>query len=154
MATPLFELCEMLPPSDAGRPKPPAGRGRAQELAEFAIVVPLLLLIVFGVLDLGRVFFAAITIANAAREGARYGMLYPSDTAGIVAAVRQEAQTSGIDLTDPAITAITVSCPDVAGCGSGRPIRVTVTHQFQLLLTMVFPGGTVDVMRYSEMMVP
>ena len=140
----------------SARPKPPVAgrraRERGQELAEFAIVVPLLLLIVFGVLDLGRVFFAAITIANAAREGARYGMVYPADTAGIETAVLQEAQTSGIDLTDPAKTDIAVSCP--SGCGSGLPIRVTVTHQFQLLLTMVFPSGTVDVMRFSEMMVP
>ena len=46
---------------------------KGQELMEFAIVLPLLLLIVFGVLDLGRLFHALITITNAAREGARYG---------------------------------------------------------------------------------
>jgi hypothetical protein len=44
---------------------------RGQELAEFAIILPVLFLLLFAALDLGRLFFASISIANAAREGAR-----------------------------------------------------------------------------------
>ncbi len=123
-----------------------------QELIEFALVVPLLMLIVFGVLDLGRVFYASVTIANAAREGARYAMFFPGDTAGIRTATEREAENSGVDLTDPAKATIDVGCP--FGCGRGLPIRVTVTYEFQLLLTMVIPGGKIDLMQYTEMMVP
>ena len=47
---------------------------RGQELVEFAIIFPLLMIIAFGVLDLGRAMHAAITITNVAREGARYGV--------------------------------------------------------------------------------
>jgi len=123
-----------------------------QELIEFALVVPLLMLILFGVLDLGRAFYASITIANAAREGARYAMFYPGDTAGIRTATEREAQNSGVDLTDPAKATIDVGCP--LGCGRGLPIRVTVTYEFQLILTMVIPSGKIDLMQYTEMMVP
>ncbi len=51
-----------------------AGRGvpRGQSTVEFALSVPLLLLLLFGVVDLGRVFQAYVTVYHAAREGARY----------------------------------------------------------------------------------
>ncbi|MFQ5945562.1 MAG: TadE family protein, partial [Anaerolineae bacterium] len=77
--------------------RPPAGNAIGQELVEFAILLPLLLLIAFGVLDLGRALHASITITNAAREGARYAMLYPSDVPAIVGVTQAEAQGSGLD---------------------------------------------------------
>jgi len=52
---------------------PPAGRTsqRSQALIEFALVSPVLLLLVFGVVDVGRAIFYYDTINHAAREGAR-----------------------------------------------------------------------------------
>jgi len=47
-------------------------RSRGQALIEFALVLPLLLLLIVGAMDLGRMFFAKIVITNAAREGANY----------------------------------------------------------------------------------
>jgi hypothetical protein len=49
---------------------------RGQGLAEFAIVLPVFLLIVFGAIDLGRVIWATDDITNAAREGARYASIH------------------------------------------------------------------------------
>jgi Flp pilus assembly protein TadG len=46
-------------------------RETGQALVEFALVLPVFLLIVFGVFDLGRAVYAYNTVANAAREGAR-----------------------------------------------------------------------------------
>jgi Flp pilus assembly protein TadG len=46
-------------------------RVRGQALVEFALIVPLLLLIVIGLFDLGRAVFAYNAISNAAREGGR-----------------------------------------------------------------------------------
>jgi Flp pilus assembly protein TadG len=121
-----------------------------QELAEFAIVLPLLLLVAFGVLDLGRIFHAAITITNAAREGARYAMIHPDDQDGIVNATLTEAQNSGIDLSTSTIDA---SCPE--GCGSGLPIRVTVQYNFTfILIGFVFPEPNLAIIRSAEMIVP
>jgi Flp pilus assembly protein TadG len=121
-----------------------------QELVELAILFPLLMLIAFGVLDLGRLFHSSITIANAAREGARFGTFDPFDSSGIVAATQAEAQSSGIDLSG---STITVSCPDGA-CGSGLPVRVTIQYPFQLLTGMVFLNPTLTLGGEAEMMMP
>jgi hypothetical protein len=51
-------------------------RERGQGLAEFAIVIPVFLLIVFGMIDIGRVIWATDDITNAAREGARYASVH------------------------------------------------------------------------------
>jgi len=56
------------------------GRWRGQGLVELAVVLPLLLLVLLGAIDLGRVFFAYASISNAAyeaaRQAARGGYLY------------------------------------------------------------------------------
>ena len=126
------------------------GGAPAQELVELAILIPLLMLIAFGVLDLGRVFHASITIENAAREGARLGTFDPFDTVGIVAATQAEAQNSGIDLSS---STITVSCPDGA-CGSGLPVRVTIQYPFQLVMGFIFPDTNLPLGGSAEMVVP
>jgi Flp pilus assembly protein TadG len=122
---------------------------RGQELIELALLLPLLLLIAFGVLDLGRAFHSAITIANAARVGARFGTADPTDVTGIASATVAEAQNSGIDLST---SIISVSCPE--GCGSGLPVRVTISHEFQLIMGLVLPSPTMTLVRAAEMMVP
>ena len=51
----------------------------AQALVEVAIVLPILLLLVLGAMDFGRMFFTKIALTNAAREGANYLAYYPQD---------------------------------------------------------------------------
>jgi hypothetical protein len=126
-------------------------RSTGQELVEFAIILPLLLLVVFGVLDLGRMFHALITITNAAREGARYGIIFPDDLTGIDSVTRREAQNSGITL-NPGASAISVTYPQ--GFGEHLPVRVTVTYHFQLFIAGILPNSTLTLTRYAEMMVP
>jgi Flp pilus assembly protein TadG len=46
---------------------------------EFALIVPLLALLVLGILDFGRVFYSYEALVNAAREGARYCALHAED---------------------------------------------------------------------------
>ena len=54
-----------------------ARREAGQELVEFALILPLLLLLFLGIIEFGRAILAYNTIANAAREGARYGIVDP-----------------------------------------------------------------------------
>jgi Flp pilus assembly protein TadG len=56
-------------------------RRRGDAIVEFALVLPILLLILFGILELGRVIDAWIVVQNAAREGARVGTLDTTATA-------------------------------------------------------------------------
>jgi len=57
---------------------------KGQSLAEFGLILPLILLLVFGFLDMGRAVYYYSAIGNAAREGARYASVRPLDlqTAG------------------------------------------------------------------------
>ncbi|TYP53769.1 TadE/TadG family type IV pilus assembly protein [Thermosediminibacter litoriperuensis] len=53
---------------------------RGQAVVEFALVLPVLVLILFGILEFGRIFHSYIVITNAAREGARLGAVGRSDS--------------------------------------------------------------------------
>lgn len=58
-------------------------------LVEFALVAPVLILLLVGILDVARGVNAYITLSNAAREGAHYAALHPTaDPSAITAAVR------------------------------------------------------------------
>jgi len=51
----------------------------AQGLVEFALLLPVLLAIMVGTMEFGRLLFLYVNVNNAVREGARYGMVNPSD---------------------------------------------------------------------------
>ena len=60
------------------------GQGEdGQGIVEFALVAGFLLLILFGIVDFSRLFFAYATMSHGVREGARYGIIHPDDVAGI-----------------------------------------------------------------------
>lgn len=61
--------------------KPESEQGQA--LLEFAFVAVFLVLVLFGIIDFSRLFFAYATMAQGAREGARYGIVHPRDEDGI-----------------------------------------------------------------------
>jgi len=119
---------------------------RGQSLVEFALTLSLLMLIFFGVFDLGRAFHAYIVITNAAREGAYYGAMHPSDSSGIVARVISEAQGSGIALS---AANVSVSSSSI----SGTPICVTVSYDFTLLSAFLLGGRTIRLQSCAEMVV-
>jgi len=55
---------------------------------ELALTLPPILLMLLAVMELGRAFLIYSEVSNAAREGARYGMVHPGDSAAIVEAAR------------------------------------------------------------------
>ena len=57
---------------DATQHKQPNQQRKGQTLIEFAITLPVLLVLIFGIIEFGRIFQAWISIQNAAREAARY----------------------------------------------------------------------------------
>jgi len=54
-------------------------RERGQTLAEFALLTPLLVILIFGFVDISRMYQSWVTIEGAAREGARYAVTGRSD---------------------------------------------------------------------------
>jgi Flp pilus assembly protein TadG len=134
---------------------------QGQGLLEFALVLPILLLVVFGVLDLGRIFFATINLTNAAREGVRYLTLHPDDVTnpggtfkGSKTAAVDEANYGGIPIS---LGDVTVSCsktdPGSDYCDSGTPATVTVTYDFYLVLGWILPSP-ITLTRSAVMVIP
>src|SRR5579871_769499 len=60
-------------------------------LVEFAFIVPMFMLLLLCTIDLGRAYSTSVTLTNAVREGARYGITNPTDTSGIIAKVQSAA---------------------------------------------------------------
>ena len=124
-----------------------------QGLLEFALVLPIMVLILIGLIDLGRAFFVVITLENSAREGSRYGSLYPSDLAGAKAAAVSEANGSGLKLTASNVTAQCIDAGADGKCDSLKPITVTVTYNFDLIMGWILPSP-LPLTRDAVMLVP
>jgi TadE-like protein len=90
---------------------------RGQALVEFALILPVLLLIIFGIVDAGRLIFTMNTVGNAARSAAR------------VAIVNQS--TAGSDTCDTlSATAYPIGCAIASGINlSIAPADVVVTYR-------------------------
>lgn len=99
---------------------------RGQSLVEIAVTMPILLLVLMGILDLGRAYWTYITLSDAAAEGAAYAALYPSDTEQAIA--RAADSSSGLIELDPAM--VTVTWGELS---AGSPITVTVEFEYVLL---------------------
>ncbi len=108
-----------------------------QSLVEFALVVPILVLLILGTFDLGYVVFLNNQLDNAAREGARTGIILANSDSTICARVTATAPT--LDLS---CSQITISPSPTRSYG--QPITVTVNYNYQPLIPLVdhlSPGG-------------
>jgi len=91
-----------------------------QTLLEVALLLPLLLLLLLGVVEMGRYAYISILVGNAARAGAAYGsegLLESVDTGNIQAAADQDFQNNG-----QLVSKLTVSSSTSCGCDSGGTI--------------------------------
>lgn len=124
------------------RGRPPKG----QALAELAIVLPVMLLLLLGALDLGRAFYAQITITNAAKEGAlvasRGGTYVPSGDCSlantVMCGVLTEAKGGFVQVDKTKVTqspSTNIACPSTASVGS--TVSVTVNAPFKLITPLV-----------------
>ena len=125
-------------------------QGRGQSLVEFAIGASLLLLLLAGVIDLGRGFYAYVVITNAAREGTRYGASYPEGD--IVARVIAEADDSGVILT-PGEVNVSFGNPPEEPNPKGFPLRVDVHYEFEPFLGAILGLDKIALNSSAQMMV-
>ena len=98
---------------------------KGQSLVEFALMLPLLLLVILGTMEFGRIFLLYATVSNGAREGSRYGMVNPTDTTGIIQQVNDR-----MVMTLPENLTVAVSYdtgPD--GTAYSDPDNVAVGHR-------------------------
>lgn len=111
-------------------------RERGIALVEMALILPILVLLTFGVIEYGWMFMKAHQVTSAAREGARAGARALSTNAEVAMAVTRVMSDSGI-------TGYTYSVsPAADGVETGARLTVTVSVPYtnvELLGISIFP---------------
>ena len=122
-------------------------------MVEFAIVVPLLLALVFGIIEFGIMIYDKAMITNACREGARAGILYtikddngdgkPDRQARIQDVVDNYLSTYLITFGTANTPTITYNPtdPDILAVGSDTYLSVTVNYNYGFLLVPALIGN-------------
>jgi len=103
-----------------------------QSLVEFALVLPLLLMLVIGAMDIGRLFYYKMVLTNAAREGANYLAYYPEDTVGTKEAIGAEAENFNINIDTDNVNEVEIF--ECNSCSRGDQIGVKVSKTVDLVL--------------------
>ncbi len=131
--------------------KNPRRGSRGQAMTEFALVLPMLLVLLFGIIETGRLMVIYTSVASASREAARYaaaagksenGVPYYLDTAGIQAAARRLGALTGAINVSIAYDrgpddAVGFTPADANAVGLGDRVKITVTSQYIPMLGVV-----------------
>lgn len=136
--------------SDEGLELPAARSERGAAAVELAMVLPFLVMLFFGIVAFGIVFAQQLALGNAARQGARYGVVADRTCAQIVTEARAAADTirmRGADTTvsvrmgaseataaSTCTTGLEVPCE---GSNVGDNLYVTVGYSSELVIPLV-----------------
>lgn len=102
------------------------GEKRGQALVELALILPILIVILMGTMEFGRIFHSYLVITNASREGARAGVVGLDDT-GIRTKVKDVATSLSLSDTQINIT------PGYSSRSRGVPLTVQVDYSVSLV---------------------
>ncbi len=115
-------------------------RDRGQSLVEFALVFPIFLLVLFGLIDIGRYVYTANAFNQAAREAARYGSVEQWSYSCPASVASQNRLTCTQQVAKdriaaaPAYTATTATCTtngttavSATACRAGYLLKVVVS---------------------------
>ena len=123
-------------------------RREGQSLVEFAVVLPIFLLLLAGLVDFGLGLYSQMTIINASREGARLGIVELGVPGADVNVAKQhvrdrvDSMANGLDVTT------TVTC--TPSCASGNPVVVQVDYPYRLIWPLAF-GNSLNLSSTTQM---
>jgi Flp pilus assembly protein TadG len=147
-----------------------------QSLAEFALVLLPLMLVLLGIIQMGLIFNAYVTVANAAREGARAGSIWVADPNASVGTNDTNRDTyitdtvnGSLGILDPANATTTINYDSTTTTNGCRGIATDVRRKDQCVqvqvsyrLTLIIPiiadllsssGGAMDIPAQSQMVI-
>jgi len=107
---------------------------RGAVAAEFALLLPVLLAILFGIMEFGLIMYGREVVTNATREGARAGIIQrvPAVTAAQITTVATNYLTG----TGVSAASVTFAVP-ASGGGTGTPVTVTATYRYPWLVPYI-----------------
>ncbi len=104
-----------------------------------ALVLPILVLLVFGIIEFGRVLYTYMIVTDLSREGARKGAVGGRDSE-IVTTVEDNAGAAGLDITDPNFT-VDVTPASAGTRARGTSVTVTVSYPVDIIAPVI--GGII-----------
>jgi Flp pilus assembly protein TadG len=147
------------------------GELRGNALTEFALVIPFLLAVMFGVIEFGRALYTYHFVSDVAREASRWASVRktckpvllqpcpasPADVADYVVSIAppgidtspQKLVVSPAWVAAPGIGSACLLLPNNPGC---QAVQVTVTYQFKFILPFM-PTSTYPMKSTSEMVI-
>lgn len=111
--------------------KPASERGAAA--VEFALILPILVSLLIGIVEFGRAYNAQITLTAAAREGARVMAIQKSTTA------TQDAVKAASPSLNPQLTNTQIQVSPSA-CAAGTNTTVTISYRLDFLTGFLVSG--------------
>jgi Flp pilus assembly protein TadG len=121
---------------------------RGQALAEFALVLPLIMFFIAGIVEFGRAWNIKQAVTDAAREGARYTVV-KDDAIGSLADVEEKIEErlalASIETSVISFSSADPDCAVPADCfhneeGYGKEMTVSVSTQHRMGLVHVLLG--------------
>ena len=103
---------------------------KGQTLIELALVLPILLMLVFGIIEFGRVFNAYVLVSNASREGARQASVGKADS-DVRSKVKDVASSLGLEDGDININ------PGKGSRDYGDKVTVTVNYELPIIAPLI-----------------
>lgn len=121
-------------------------------MVEFALVLPIFMLILAGILDFGFMLYSRMSVINAAREGARTAVMIQAPAAGQIVSTAQDSAVSagaqgGIGLSPSNVTVTclktsvsptsttTISCDSAV---SGDSVKVKIDYSYHTFFPLFF----------------
>lgn len=98
-------------------------------LVEFALILPLFMLLLLGMVDLGQGFNRYLVMLNATREGALWLSRNPADLTGMEARIASEIQQSGLPLDN----IVVIRTPQKGVYASGDLVKLTLESKYTLM---------------------
>ena len=139
-------------------------RGRkGQALAEFALILPVLFLLIAGIIEFGRAWNIKQAVTDAAREGARLTVIVDSRTMPqVTGQINTRLALANIDTTSPNPTTVTITpsaffkCPGGVAGASGAEMSVRIATQYRMgwvgaLMSWVGGNSTITISSKSTM---
>ncbi|HWP60820.1 MAG TPA: TadE/TadG family type IV pilus assembly protein [Candidatus Acidoferrales bacterium] len=125
-------------------------RVRGQAIIEFTLTLPLIVMILAGLTDLGLVFFFTMSLQNAVREGARIAAITPGLGANdsTIAAAVTSRMPPGTMFT---LTSVSNTAPSGGTTDCGRTVTVTATGTYDYMFLQIAGFTTVDITRSTTM---